>query len=287
MKTPKVNEQEIQAFWTKRPMIHPGYGFDPSKASPEDVFEHVERIVRDKGRLFQNEGEPLLSRFIDYGQLRDSCVLDIGYGVGWLVRELRQAGAIVHGIDLSESHFEYASYRFREDPNVHLQIASAEKIPFPDCTFDFISAYGVIHHSADDQQCYDEIWRVLKPGGRVFLMLYRRGGPKYWWQKMFRKGILQGGLFRHGFHIQRFINSVTDAYQQDSPGAPISRHYSRREINEKLKRFFEVDLKISGNENEWRDLPFGRFPVSNLLGARMLHRLVGLSGAYWMVRLVK
>lgn len=268
-------------------MIHPGYGFDPTEASPEEIFSHVERIMRDKGRLFQEQGKPLLSRFIDYPGLKGKTVLDIGYGVGWLVNEFVKAGAEVHGIDLSLSHHAYASYRFRDVPNAHLQVASAEDIPFPDETFDLVSAYGVIHHAANDQKCFDEIWRVLRPDGRAFLMLYRRGGPKYRWQKMFRLGLLKGGLFRHGFDIQKFIYSVTDAYQEDSPGAPISRHYTRKEIRQTLERFSKVELVISGNEGEWKNLPFERLPLSNLLGERVLRRLVGISGAYWMVQLTK
>lgn len=283
----KPIEEEIGHFWTERPMVYPGYGFDAENANADEIFAHVERIMRDKGRLHQAPGAPLLSRYIDYPSLRGKTVLEIGYGVGWLVAELAKAGAIVHGIDLSQSHYEFSRYRFRDDPDVRLQTGSAENIPYQDSHFDFVCAWGVIHHAADDRRCYDEIWRVLKPAGRAFLMLYRRGGPKYWWQKIVRRGLLRGELIHQGFDVENFINSVTDAYQDDSPGAPISRHYTRRDLLRNLEKFKDVELTISGNENEWRNLPFERLPVSNLLGEYILHRLVGMSGAYWLVRMSK
>ncbi len=285
MKRP--DERKIGEYWTERPMIHPGYGFDVENATPEEIFAHAERIMRDKGRLHQEPDAPLLSRYIDYVSLEGKTALEIGYGVGWLTAELAKAGATVHGIDLSRSHYEYSRYRFRDDPNVQLRVGSAEDMPYGDDTCDFVCAWGVIDHAADDQRCYDEIWRVLKPGGKAFLMVYRRGGPKLWWQKIVRKGLLRGELLQHGFNIKRFIYSVTDAYQEDSPGAPISRHYTRRQLLRKLQKFEDVELMISGNENEWKNLPFERLPLSNLLGERILHRLVEISGAYWLVHMAK
>jgi len=266
-------------------MIHPGLGFIPQDASPEEIFAHVERMMR-QGDWMQKAGEPLLSRFIDFPSLANKKVLDIGYGVGWLLNEYVRAGSEVHGIDLSHSHYAYSNYRFRNYANVCLQVASADSIPYTDNFFDFISAYGVIHHAGDDQQCFSEIYRVLKPSGKVFLMLYRRGGPKYWWRKVLRRGILGGGLRRSGYEFTKFLYSVTDAYGKDSPGAPISRHYSRAQLEELFVNFGSVDIKIFGNRHEWDYLPAHKFPLTSwLLPRGVRDRLVTLSGAYWIVNL--
>lgn len=284
----RPSEAQIQAFWTERPMIAPAYGFDRERASPEEIFAHVERVFRDKGTLMQSEGAPLLSNFIDYASLKGARALEIGYGVGWLIEELARAGAEVEGIDLSEAHYALTSHRFRDNPRVHVQVASAEHIPFADETFDFVSAYGVIHHAADDRKCYDEIHRVLKPGGRSFLMLYRRGGPKYWWRKIFVKGVWRGGLRRHGYDVEKFLCSVTDAYEDDSPGAPISRHYSRRDLGRLLSRFSARRIRVCGNRNEWASLPASRLPLTTWFLPRAVREwLVRRSGAYWMVNLTK
>jgi SAM-dependent methyltransferase len=45
-------------------------------------------------------------------------------------------------------------------------------------TFDFVYSMGVIHHTPNPQQGIDEVWRVLKPGGRTKIFLYRRNSLK-------------------------------------------------------------------------------------------------------------
>lgn len=280
-------EREIQDFWSEHPMIFPWPGLDRRTATPEEIFAHTERMMRMRGDgLHQAAGAPLMANFIDFPSLRGKRVLEIGFGVGWLLKELADAGAEVHGIDLSRSHAALSSHRFKDDKRVSLQIASAERCPFPDNHFDFVASWGVLDHAENDQKCFDEVHRVLKPGGRAFFMLYRKGGPKYWWWKIFRLGILKGGIARNGWSVERFINSVTDAYEGE--GDPISRHYTRRDLVERFRKFSEVRLDVSGNRNEWDMLPAHRLPLTNwLLSRPMRDRLVQTSGAYWIVHLRK
>jgi SAM-dependent methyltransferase len=280
-----ATEHDIQRFWTDQPMIHPGFGFNRNSASPEEIFAHVERIMRDRGSLMQAPDAPLLSNFIDYSALQGRRVLEIGYGVGWLLNEFVKARAEVHGIDLSESHHRFSSYRFRDDPAVRLQVASAERIPYPDNYFDFVASFGVLHHAEDDLRCYAELRRVLKPGAKAFLMLYRRGGPKYWWWKIVAQGLLRGGLIRYRFNLDNFVYSVTDAYEGE--GAPVSRHYTRQDLLYCFRKFSRAEFNICGNRNEWDNLPAHRLPLSNLLPRGARDWLVGKSGAYWMVDLTK
>ena len=282
----KATEQNIQRFWSDNPMIHPGNDFNWHNATPEEIYAHVEGLLRsEKGTHFQGPDGPILDNFIDYSSLRGATVLEIGYGVGWLLNELSKVAEDVQGIDLSESHFSLSSHRFRDTPNVHVKVASAEAIPFPDGHFDFVASFGLLHHAESDQRCYDEVYRVLKPGGRAFLMLYRKGGPKYWWQKMFKQGLLKVGLFRHGFDVAAFINSITDAYEEDSPGAPISRHYTRRDLRRLLGKFTAM---ITGNRTEWDYLPAGFLPLTNWLLTRSARDwLLAKSAAYWMIALEK
>ena len=281
-------ESEIQQFWTDHPMIWNADGFDHRKATPEEIFVHTEKQMRARtDGLHQARGAPLLSNFIDFPALRDKRVLEIGFGVGWLLNEFVQAGAEVHGIDLSKSHFELSSHRFHGNSRVQLQIASAQRIPFPDNHFDFVASWGVLDHAEDDRACYREVHRVLKPGGKALFMLYRRGGPKYWWRKILRRGIMRGELLRYGLSIERFINAVTDAHD-GGIGDPISRHYSRSELTDRLRHFARVRLDVSGNRTEWDKLPATRLPLTNwLLPRSMRERLVRLSGAYWIVYLQK
>jgi ubiquinone/menaquinone biosynthesis C-methylase UbiE len=50
----------------------------------------------------------------------------------------------------------------------------AEKLPFPDATFDGVVSHGVIHHTPDTARCVAEMARVLKPGGLAVVSVYYR-----------------------------------------------------------------------------------------------------------------
>ena len=214
-------------------------------------------------------------------------MLDIGFGVGWLTNEFQKKAKNVYGIELSKTSLNLSKYRFRKCKNVFLKLGSAEKMPFKKNFFDFVASYGVLHHAENDEVCFDEIYRVLKPGGKCFLMLYRKGGPKYWWSKIFRQGILKGGLYKHNFSIERFIHSVTDTHGLKTKNAPLSRHYTKKQLKKKFKNFNEKKFIVTGNADEWKKKPFERLPLTNLLGNKILHWLVGISGAYWFIQLKK
>jgi len=146
----------------------------------------------------------------------------------------------------------------------------------------------VLHHAANDARCYAEVHRVLKPGGRAFLMLYRKHGVKYDYQNIFKKGVLRGGLARHRFNVDAFIRSVTDKYSEDSPGAPISRHYTEPELRRLLRAFSRVDLRITGSRAEYSEIPFTHLPLSDwLLTEERRAALLRRHGGFWVVDAIK
>jgi SAM-dependent methyltransferase len=274
---PPVTEEQVQDFWTKHPMV---YG---PRTSPDQVFAEMERVMRGQFWYAHGPDEPLLARYLGYESLKGRRVLEIGFGTGWLLNEFVRAGAEVHGIDLSRSHEELCRHRF-QGKDVRLQIASAENIPYPDNTFDLVAAFGVLHHASDDARCYAEVHRVLKPGGRTFLALYRRHGAKYYYQNIFRKGVLQGGLFRHGFNVDAFIRSVTDKYGDDSPGAPVSRHYTEDDLRRLLGMYSRLDIKVAGARGEFSEIPFSRLPVSDwILSDERRAALLKKHGGFWFI----
>ena len=48
-------------------------------------------------------------------------------------------------------------------------VADALNLPHPDCAFDAVFGFGVLHHVPDWQGALAEVGRVLKPGGIYFL----------------------------------------------------------------------------------------------------------------------
>jgi ubiquinone/menaquinone biosynthesis C-methylase UbiE len=96
-------------------------------------------------------------------------ILEVGYGRGAFLADIAAAfsGASLSGIDTSEKAIQYAQRSLR--PRVHLQVASIERAPFGDGTFDLVFACKTFHHWSDKQQGLREVARVLKPGGILLL----------------------------------------------------------------------------------------------------------------------
>lgn len=99
-------------------------------------------------------------------------VLDIGCGDGYHVCVFNTIGgmaenAYVYGIDLSKSRVEFASLVCRElsFSNIRWLVGSAETLPFSSDRFDITLCSDVVEHLAHPDQCFAEMFRVLKPGG--------------------------------------------------------------------------------------------------------------------------
>ncbi|WP_067521121.1 class I SAM-dependent methyltransferase [Nocardia uniformis] len=100
------------------------------------------------------------------GDVAGRRILDAGCGSGPLFAELRDRGAVVTGIDASAGMLELARRRLGADAD--LRIADlANPLPFPDNTFDDVTASLVLHYLRDWGPTLTELRRVLKPGGRL------------------------------------------------------------------------------------------------------------------------
>lgn len=114
----------------------------------------------------------LLSRLVSRSDLRaGEDVLDIGCGPGKLVRAMgRQVGpgGSVTGVDPSA---EAIAYNQRRDPHHRYLRSPAQQLPLPDDGFDVVTCTFVMHHIAEPYRdaALNEMWRVLRPGGRLLL----------------------------------------------------------------------------------------------------------------------
>ncbi|SDE20945.1 class I SAM-dependent methyltransferase [Auraticoccus monumenti] len=98
--------------------------------------------------------------------------LEIGAGTGFFTLNLMLAGLIEHGTvtDISAGMVEVAlANAGRLGLDVEGQVVDAERLPFPDDSFDLVVGHAVIHHLPDVASAFAEIARVLRPGGRVVI----------------------------------------------------------------------------------------------------------------------
>jgi ubiquinone/menaquinone biosynthesis C-methylase UbiE len=102
------------------------------------------------------------------GDVAGRRILDVGCGSGPLFAELRDRGAIVTGIDKSAGMLDQARRRLGDGAD--LQVAElGSPLPFPDGTFDDVTASLVLHYLEDWGPALAELRRVLKPGGRLIV----------------------------------------------------------------------------------------------------------------------
>lgn len=95
---------------------------------------------------------------------KNSMVLDLGCGTGFVTNHLAGYYKEVIGVDVSEEMMEVG--KTKAPKNVSFVRASAEELPFSDSTFDLITC-AAAYHWFDYQKAGKELYRVLKPSGKA------------------------------------------------------------------------------------------------------------------------
>lgn len=105
-------------------------------------------------------------------------VLDIGCGGGFLSNALSANGMTVTGVDLSQESLDVAR-RYDSTGKVTYLTADAYKLPFPDQSFDVVTAMDFLEHVDRPEAVVKEISRVLKPRGVFFFHTFNRNLLSY------------------------------------------------------------------------------------------------------------
>ena len=112
-----------------------------------------------------------LLRLIDFEAHRGRDVLDVGCGAGVEVVRWARGGARVTGVDIAESAATLTRGNLaQQDLHACVAVADGEALPFPDSSFDFVYAHGVVQYTTDDRRLVDECYRVLRPGGMAAIL---------------------------------------------------------------------------------------------------------------------
>ncbi len=130
---------------------------DFSEIDPDVTFEAITA----------QESRYILSRM---GSLVGKRVLDLGCGSGESAVYFAKKGAQVWACDISAKSVEITQkLAAHHGVTVDATVSAAEHLPYPDQTFDFVFANGVLHH-VDIPPTLQEIKRILKPGGEGFFI---------------------------------------------------------------------------------------------------------------------
>jgi len=96
-------------------------------------------------------------------------VLEIGFGTGLTFFNLHDLFAEIHGLDLTASTDEIARFFRERGVETKLRQGDVRSLPYADGFFDSVLMISILEHlrPADVQAAFEEVRRVLRPGGQV------------------------------------------------------------------------------------------------------------------------
>jgi asparagine synthase (glutamine-hydrolysing) len=107
-------------------------------------------------------------------------------------------------------HFEVEGVQAED-----VRVGNALELPFPDESFDAVWSNGVLHATGDTQRAINEVWRVLKPGGRAIISHFYRK-PSWMWT------------------VHRLGREPIEAHEEDPP---VNEFYTDEEVLAMFSRF--------------------------------------------------
>jgi SAM-dependent methyltransferase len=156
------------------------FSHSPARELANDPFTQRAREIWTAGdydrvsRGFRDEAEAFVDRL---GLTSSDNVLDAACGTGNLTIPAARTGARVTGLDLVPTLLEATAGRaYREGLDITLDEGTVERLPYGKGEFDVVmSMFGVMFAARPDR-VVAELRRVTRPGGRVALANWTRGG---------------------------------------------------------------------------------------------------------------
>lgn len=269
-----MNEQQVQSFWQANPC-------GDNLLSLKD-YSAVERFFDEYDR-FKYNLEPHIPSCLDRLELDGLSVLEVGLGQGAESEQLIRRGANWSGLDLTEEAVKRVKTRLdlRGLSYSAVKQGSITRAPYPDNSFDLVFSHGVLHHVPDIEAAQAEIARMLRPKGRLVVMLYAKYSLNYLLSisVLRRLGLIglkfigsssnpvyqehlanaeRVGLFNY-LRMQNFIHSNTDG-----PLNPYSEVYSVKKVKQNFPLF-----AVERSYKRFMHAPplrVGRLPFENVLG---------------------
>ncbi len=185
------------------------------------------RRYADESMAWHTQNNTLMGLEVPLENLGNCVALNIGCGAGDEAIILANKGADCIAMDITAPAAQATDSLLRLlDAGIGIQ-GDARFLPFADNSIDLVYSSGVLHHSPDIYKSIEEIRRVLKPGGRAYIMLYAR------WSIVF----VQEKLMRW---------SGEEAWETEGRKNPCTTTYSVADCKRMFSRFQDVRVSKRG-----------------------------------------
>lgn len=111
--------------------------------------------------------------FLALDNVKGKKILDYGCGDGWLCEKLKKEGSEVKGCDISDKFLDIARKKY---PGIEFTLID-NKTPYQDNEFDIVICNIVLHITKNYKQVLQEIYRIIKPEGKLVVTIMH---PSYW-----------------------------------------------------------------------------------------------------------
>jgi ubiquinone/menaquinone biosynthesis C-methylase UbiE len=188
------------------------------------MYDTMQRKLCDRGCIETND--------IIQSGITEGLALEIGPGPGYVGLEWlkKTEGTRLKGLDISADMIAVAECNAEEyglRKRVEYVQSSGDTMPFDNTMFDAVFTNGSLHEWSNPKQTMNEIWRVLKPGGRVFISDLRR--DMSFFMRWFLYIVTKPKAIRPGL-----ISSINAAYTPD-------------ELKDLIKDIKLASCDVSGN----------------------------------------
>jgi cyclopropane fatty-acyl-phospholipid synthase-like methyltransferase len=135
-------------------------------------------------------------------------VLDWGCGLGQLSHLLKQRGVEVTSLEYEPESTDGEIVRSELYPDVEMRMTTEPvTLPYPEASFDTVLSMGVLEHVSHPAGSLDELHRVLRPGGRLYV--YKLPNRRSYLEKVAKRA----GLYYHGHMPDDTIYTPASARQ--------------------------------------------------------------------------
>ena len=266
-------QEANRSWWQRHPMRYDWAQTSRLEPGTREFFQELDRRFLSAASTFLPPRRRPFDVLIPYEDLPRMDVLEIGTGSGTHASLLAEHARSFTGIDLTSEAIDITQARFDAfGLRGNLLVMDAERLDFPDESFDFVWSWGVVHHSSNTGAILMEIRRVLRPGGSAVCMVYNRSLWGYYMIAGFIRGVLMGDLLK--------TRSLHRTVQRTTDGA-MARYYTGTEWRQlATAQGLRVEsVQVYGDKSELVLLPGGRLKTRILrilpdgIARLFLHRL--------------
>ena len=204
---------DVRNYWNTHLNLTQFLGDKDLEPGSDRFFEEIERSFDRYGykdRVFRDFAQGSAGKTL----------LEIGCGLGIELGRLGELGFDVTGLDLAPNAVELANVNLkRKGVTGRAVVGNAESLQFDDAAFDAVYSSGVLQHTPDMDRAIAEIRRVLKPGGRILIVLYHRHSWFYLLHRLSGQNI-----------------------EFDDEDAPIINAYTKSELRRLFSAFEDVSI---------------------------------------------